>query len=305
MGYATTSLASSSKKKDNIIIINNKSSASASSKSQSVVAPNIIPSSATRLRSAREQQEIETEDAIIKQLEIQRIQDEQHRANRLFYRKKPTNSLNQSKNSDLLTQKRPDFYFDNPSFFSIGVGTVQYPQVSNINSTEIPAGFLSVGAYDSQGFISFDLSLYYSKHYIKDPIKNLNDIREAVHQPALSMSIKLAPLSGKVRPYIGVAGALVWRRWFYVDSSTGYSEDDEQRLRDISDKLWNQSFDAGILVGTDILLTQNLGINVDIRYYFNFYTENRKTILGQYFYDIQVLDERDSLTVAANFKYFF
>ena len=287
---------------ESTVIINNK--ASAASQSQAVTAPALVPSDALKLRDVREKQEVKTEDSLLRELEKQRLLDEQKRVDKFL----GNTSQQAPVASPTVQQPAPDtWFFGNKSFISFGAGFVNYPGVTNINSMESPAFFGSFGGYGYKGHLIFDLALYYSKHYLKTPNKNYENIREVVYQPALSMSVKFSPLAGRMKPYVGVSGSLVYREWGFVNKSGKSLESDsnfEELLKDVADKKWNSSFDAGLAVGADIALGEYLGLNLDLRYHWNLWTENRKTVT-QVLTDEDILDERDSLILSANLRYYF
>ena len=168
-----------------------------------------------------------------------------------------------------------------------------------------PAYFGSFGGYGYGGHIIFDLSLYYSQHYIRTLNSNFQDRREALRQPAVAMAVKFSPLDGRMKPYVGLSGSLVYRQWFFVQRSGApiENEEDFDAFRDIADKQGNLSFDAGVVVGADVALGEHLGLNVDLRYHWNLYTENSKGYGN--LSDAQVLDKRDSIILSGNFRYYF
>ena len=292
-----------SKPEKNTVIINNE--AKSSSANQVISAPALVPSNATKLRSYRERQEIKTEDTILQELEKQRLLDEQKRVDNLLGKNKPA-PVSTHKPAKLSLD---NWFFGQKSFVSFGLGYVNYPEVHNINSTEYPAFFGSFGAYGYTGHLIFEISAYYSGHYINTPIVNYNNYREMVEQPAIAMAVKLSPLKGKFKPYVGLSGSLVARRWDVV-TKDGTDLGDlidpllENLRKDIAQKEWYLSFDAGLAAGADIALGEHLGLNLDLRYYINLHTENRKTIYQVLTYT-EVLDERESLIVSANLRYYF
>ena len=291
----------------NVVVIKNETSLT--TQTQAITAPALAPSPAKQLRDAREKQEIETEDKILKELEKQRLLDEQKRADELFGSQKNTPSITPANNSQAPVQNQK-WLFGNRSFFSLGPGVVSFPGVRNINSTEIPGVFFSFGGYGYKGNLIFDFSVYYSRHYLTKRFEHNNtvydNIREALHQPAVAMSIKVSPLRGQVKPYVGLSGSLVYRKWFLAEKSSGkaikYHEETYKALKDVGEKTWNQSFDAGLALGADMALGKTLGLNVDIRYHVNLYTENR---LVNKFTNIEILDKRDSLITSASLRYYF
>lgn len=286
-----------SQKKENTVIINNE----ASSSTQAITAPALISSPAKNLRNHREKQEIETEDRIIKELEKQRLLDEQKRLDKFF-----GNNKAQKAPPSTVSSSEKTWYFGNKAFISGGAGFVTYPGVKNLNSMESPAWFFSFGAY-GYGHIIFDLSMYYSKHYLKTPNKNYSDIREMVKQPAMAMSIKYSPLAGNMKPYVGASASLVYRKWGFIHKSGAAIKENSDIwnvLKDVADKKWNQSFDAGLALGADIALGNKVGLNLDVRYYVNVYTENQQSLEGV-LTDAQILDKRDSIILSGNLRYYF
>lgn len=288
----------------NTVIIKNE--ASSATQQQAVTAPVLVPSPAKKLRDVREQQEIKTEDIILKELEKQRLLDEQKRVDKLLGRS--AEKEDPSSNDKVISSPQPakGWVFGNKSFISFGPGVVSYPGTKNVNSTETPAGFFSFGGYGYNGNVIFDLSVYYSKHYLRTTNKHYVDAREVVDQPAFSMSVKYSPLSGQVKPYMGLSGSVVWRKWGFVHKSGAAIQNDalSAELKDVADKVWNQSFDAGLALGMDIALGSHLGLSLDIRYHWNLYTENRPTA-NQILTEVDVLDERDSLIMSGNLRYYF
>ena len=79
---------------------------------------------------------------------------------------------------------------------------------------------------------------------------------------------------------------------------------DLEELKDIANKTWNQSFDAGLTIGADLALGERLGLNLDLRYHWNLYTENRNLVVENS-QNIEILDERDSVIVSGNLRYYF
>ena len=291
-----------SQKNKSTVIINNK--ASSSSTTQNISAPALVPSEAKKLRDVREKQEISTESAILKELEKQRLLDEQKRADKILGKTsshKEVGSTPVSKKSNFYQGGKMNM-FGNKPFISVGAGVVAYPGVDNINSTDFPAFFASFGAYGYERLI-FDLAFYYSKQYLTTFNKNYTDLREVVHQPALSMSLKFSPSRGPFKPYFGVSGSLVARKWGFVHRSGEVIDKHHDVYKDVGVKTWYGSFDAGLAMGGDLALGAKLGLNVDLRYYWNVYTENRKT-LSQYLTSEDILDEQNSLILSVKLIYY-
>lgn len=299
MGMIYTPFAFSAKNKNTVIIKNNASSAV----QQQISAPALVPSEAQKLRDARQRQEIQTEDAIIKELEKQRILDEQKRINRLFKRGQPVATPQAAPQASSQASAYDSWLFGQKSFISLGAGFVSYPNVLNINSTEHPALSFSFGGYGYEGNLIFDVSVFFSRHYLKTP-GNPYDVREFIRQWAPSMSVKYSPLQGKMKPYLGLSGSVIWRWISYVDREGIPVEFYNQWGTDVGDKKLNQSADVGLALGADVALGTKLGLNVDLRYHVNFYTENLET-LEDYLADIDIIDRRNSVIFTANLRYYF
>lgn len=294
--YTAFSFSQEVQNKD-VVIINNE--AAVNTQTQPVTAPALVPSAAKKLRDAREKQEVKTEDTIIKELEKQRLLDEQKRIGNLFGN---TQAPVQPPRSQLPSSQWLPFV--NKSFVSVGAGLVNYPGAENINSTNFLALFGSFGGYGYEGHLLFDLTLYYSQHYLRTYNVNYQDIREKLHQPAAAMAVKYSPLTGKMKPYVGLSGSFIGRRWFFVHRSGESLEN--HPIKDIGEKTWHLSFDGGLAVGADLALGKRLGLNVDVRYHWNLYNEKRRgDVVPQYLTDAAVLDERDSVIFSGNVRYYF
>ena len=298
MFFYTAFVFSQEVQSKDVVIINNEASVKA--QTQPVTAPALLPSAAKKLREAREKQEIKTEDTIIKELEKQRLLDEQKRIGSLFSNTAQEAPPVQPPSSQWMP-------FVNKSFISAGAGFVTYPGADNINSTNFPSLFLSFGAYGYEGHLLFDLTLYYSRHYLRDDNAIYTDLREKLHQPAAAMAIKYSPLTGKMKPYVGLSGSVIGRRWFFVHKS-GESLENHPVNKDVGVKTWHLSCDGGLAVGADLVLGKRLGVNVDVRYHWNFYTENRDDAIPQHpqhLTDVSILDKRDSVIFSGNVRYYF
>ncbi len=316
MPFSVSQEAESTVQTQNKIIINNTTAEK--NQAQQVTAPALVPSSAKKLREAREKQEVTTEDTIIKELEKQRLIDEQKRVSELFggQSQKVENSFQQPVQPP--AQVSRSWFFRNKSFVSIGAGGVLYPHIKNVNSLEMPAGFISFGGYGYAGHLIFDVMASYSQHYVcrflndttivhfnpDVACSDINDsFREKIDQPAVSMAIKYSPMEGRVKPYVGIVGALVFRKVTLVNRRGEAFETHryyDQWTKDVGKKSWNMAYDAGGTLGADIALGDRLGLNVDFRYYTNLDAEDRSEGIS-----VKTLAERDSMTLSLNLRYYF
>lgn len=270
-------------------------------KVQNIVAPALIPAKARSLRSAREDAELETESVIMQRLEKERLRDEQKRLQKMFNKEEGTTSkkYESSASQEANPVAKPYIYNNwlNKAYISFGVGTVNYLGVENISSTESPAYFFSFGGYGSGKFI-FDTIFSYSTHYL-NPL-NDTSLRLKLSQPGVALAFKFSPLKDRIKPYFGVSSSFVARRWSHVTPEGEYFGDAQSE--DVAVKKWRNSLDVGIALGADIGLANKLGLNLDIRYYVNAYTETRKTD-GKTTTDL--LDERPSVALSVNLRYYF
>ena len=293
-------------KTSDVVIVNTNQTVNANktvneNKAQSVTATALVPSKAKKLRNAREDAEVKTESLILEQVEKERLKNEQNILGKVL---SPSEGVQEAVSEVPAVPHQPLWSWGKDrAYISLGAGAVQFPGVSNINSLALPALFVSVGGMAKKYFL-IDFSLYYSKHYL-DPEQHSN-IRELIHQPSAGMSIRVSPFQGKVRPYGGVSGAYIGRRVDPVDKNTGEALETHHGvhvLKDVARKNWMQSFDGGISTGVDVILGPHLGLNVDFRYHWNFYTES--TALFYYYTDQKLLDSADSVLFSVNLRYYF
>ena len=282
----------------NTVIINNEAAATA--EQEVISAPALIPSDAKKLRDARERQEIKTEGAIIKELERQRLLDEQKRLDELLGEgPQPVPAF--SPTEPVVKQ----WFLENKAFLSVGPGFVTYPGANNVNSMHTPAIFVGFGGYNDEGNVIFDLSLYYSEHYLEECVNNcLQRKRSIMHQPGLSMSVKYSPLAGKAKPYIGASGSVIFRK---ISDYKPEGDIDKYISYELTraHKQWYQSYDAGAGGGVDVVLGKKLGLNVDARYHVNLYTGHPPAVTAFGKHYKRELEKRDSLILSANLRYYF
>ena len=241
---------------DVVIINSNKN------QSQSVTAPALTPSKASELRKAREDAEVSTETHILEKLEAERLKDEQERVDKLMGGSQTPVIVEEKKS--LPAPEKSQWQFGEKTFVSLGGGYVNYLDPGNINSTDWPAVFLSLGGY-TQNYFIFDFTGYLSTHFITD---NGSDWR--AQQLSGSLSLKFSPLTGKLKPYVGVVGAYTTRRYQPLTFAGEVIENPSKR-RGI--KEWQQAFDVGPALGVDVALGPRLGFNISGWWLFNAYTE--------------------------------
>ena len=309
--------ASGEKSSDVVIVNTNTNKAAAKAPSQTVIAPALNPSKAKKLRDARESAEVQTESLILEKVEKERLKSEQSLLNKIFSssQQKPSTS-----GSAATPQPAPaPSPYAPPGmekvYISVGLGTVRLLGASNVGSDSTPfclsACFLSVGGA-AKSFL-FDLSFIYSRHYVKPTEDDMHlysdpDWRIRVDQPMAAASIRLSPFSTRIRPYAGLSIAAIGRRMNTVNKDGDAIDWEwEEETRDVAEREWTTSFDGGINGGVDVDLGPSLGLNVDLRYHINLYTEDSidKHARDMYNRKRKLLSEMESFIFSVNLKFYF
>ena len=283
-------ILSFAEKKD-VVIINTNTAAS----SQVVKNSALKPSSAKKIRGAREDAEITTESLVLEKLEKERLKSEQNLLNKIFggtSGRPATQAVSSPQASASETRYLP---FGERAYISLGFGFYNYPGVENINDDD-PVPVLSFGGYARDNFI-FDFSFIYSNPYV-DPLRQ--GFRYGVRQLIGSVAMKFSPFKGKIKPYGGLSGSFIGRNW---NKTTPEGELYLEESRDVASKKWYQSFDGGLVGGVDVAVTRRVGVNLDMRWHWNAYTETRDG--AEAFSDTELLDRRDSFILTANFRFYF
>ena len=287
----------------NTVIINNEVQESSKNEVQ-ITAPALVPSSAGKLRTLREKQEVQTEDALLKELEKKRLLDEQKRLDSLMGQgsgpEAPAESSVTAQPAPVASS--PMFPY---SYGSLGVGYFLYPNVENVNTQSIPAGFLSFGAYQKPFLI--DASIFYSTTILTPKEQAHKDKRRRIYEPGLSATIKYSLFNrSATKPYLGISGAFIGRKqqWINKDGTVPKASKEVEKLnKDVGLKEWKFSCYIGGAGGLDIALGKQLGLNIDLKYYVNLCTENRRAITDPL--NAVILDKRDLIMMSINAKYLF
>ena len=286
----------------NTVIINNEVQ-DTSNNELKITAPALVPSPAGKLRTLRENQEVQTEDSLLKELEKQRLLDEQKRLDSLMGQ--GPSLLESSSVQPASVPITPAGLSLPYSYMSFGIGAFFYYNVENVNTLSHPAGFLSFGTYQKPFIIDF--SGFYSTAILTPQNTDTQNNRQRIYEPGVSATVKYSLFNkSATKPYAGVSGALVGRRfqWIQKDGTVPESSAEAEEVnKDVGEKRWDLSAYIGGSVGLDIALAKKLGINIDLKYYVNLTTENR--LGGADTQDSVLLDKRDLMTLSANFKYLF
>ena len=305
------------KSSDVVIVNTNTNKAAAKAPSQTVIAPALNPSKAKKLRDARESAEVQTESLILEQVEKERLKSEQSLLNKIFSssQQKPSTS-----GSAATPQPAPSPYAPpgmDRVYISPGVGMVRLLGATNVGCSDstpfcLSSYFLSIGG-SAKKYILFDLGFIYSRHYVRPTEDDIHlypdtDSRIRVDQPMVTASIRFSPFSTKIRPYGGLSIAAIGRRMNTVNKDGDAIDWEwEEETRDVAEKEWTTSFDGGINGGIDVDLGSSVGLNVDLRYHWNLYTEDSidKHAWDMYNRKKKLLSEAESFIFSVNLKFYF
>ena len=266
------------KPSDVVIVNTNTNKATVQAPSQTVVAPALNPSKAKKMRNAREDAEVKTESLLLEKVEQERLKSEQNLLNRIF------GASQQPSNAGVVTPQAqaPSSHtlpWTDRVYISAGMGIIKFYGKTNVDSLGtspcFSACFLSIGG-SAKKHLLFDFSISYSRHYLRPIHTELNydnGFRTQIDYPMASIAIRLAPWTGKVRPYAGLSVAYIHSR----ESTVNIRDSDWPPLESVDlyqkDK-WIASFNGGLSGGLDITLGPNLGLNIDLRYHWNLDTED-------------------------------
>ena len=127
-------------------------------------------------------------------------------------------------------------------------------------------------------------------------------IRRLVDQPAAAMAVRVAPWTGKVRPYAGLSAAYVSRRISTINKA---GEPIIWETVDVGEQPWITSIDGGVSGGLDVALAQHIGLNIDFRYHWNLNTMGEKKYLDSHHIPIKPLSKANYLIFSVNLRYYF
>lgn len=273
-----------------------------------VEAAPLVPSRAEQLRNARQQAEIQTEQKIVEKLEDSRLKDEERRAKKLFgdklteeeveakaaatetvEKEEPKtilviekaqepkevrksdeelkNEIAQSVKEDLSKINEEEKAKNNNAgrmSFSGLVGSVGYDAI-NIG-TNFAAGAAFGWVMDSG--IELEAGLEYSNHTIDETPFNTQEM----DQYNWSLAAKYSFLQTRVSPVLGAIASLTQRTYSTPPFAT-------------NDNFDSLALDAGLLIGVNIGLTDNVALGVDYRRFMNLTTryendQNNRPLYG-------------------------
>ena len=298
------------KSADVVIVNTNTNKSEAQAPSQTVIAPVVNPSKAKKLRNARESAEIQTESVILEKVEEERLKSEQSLLNKIFGSSQPAPTVSVAVPQSPTPQTSSGV---ERAYISLGLGTIKVWKVNNVASLAtnpcFSACFLSIGG-SAQKYFSFDFSVSYSRHYLTPKGEHmdrrlLKGSRYRFDQPMAAIALRLSPWPGKIRPYVGLSAAYIYRRKNIVDQEGEKLLDPD--YIDVGKKQWYQSFDGGVSGGMNLDLSPNLGLNIDMRFHWNIDTEESTGYFVEKHWEKNSIlySKAPTLIFSANLRFYF
>ncbi|OQW54920.1 MAG: hypothetical protein A4S09_17185 [Proteobacteria bacterium SG_bin7] len=252
------------------------------SPASNIEATPLAPSRADHLRKARQEVEMQTEQAIVEQLEATRLENEKKRSETLLKKisgaddpapqsvqvvpgpapvvespaAAPANpEVNQLK-QDVAALKEAQSKPRDENYFSFGVGMPNYQNVWNMKS-DASIGF--GWGFKSPSNVVFEGSLYYSLLRIERPMTAPFGFPEIdnVDQYNGVAAVKYSFFTGKIRPLVGALASYTYREY-----SCGQFFQCFGRSR-------SHALDTGLLVGGEVQVSDTFSVGVEYQWYRN------------------------------------
>lgn len=265
------------------------------SPTSTIEAAPLAPSRADQLRKARQDVEMQTEQAIVEQLEATRLENEKKRSDSLLKKISGADEpapqsvqvvpaaapieaapaqnaeINQLK-QDLSALKEQQNKPKDEHYFSFGVGMPNYQNVYNMKADA------SVGlgwGVKSPNNVIFEGSIYYSLLRIERPTTapiGLFPEIDNVDQYNGTAAVKYAFFGGKIRPLIGALASYTYREYscgqFYICNGRSRSH----------------ALDVGGLVGGEVQVSDTFSIGVEYQLLRNMSYRTEAAIQPSMFY---------------------
>jgi hypothetical protein len=277
------------------------------SPTSTIEAAPLAPSRADQLRKARQDVEVQTEQAIVEQLEATRLEQEKKRSESLIKKigqadevapqsvqvvpvqqnvqvAPPAENpeLNQLK-SDVAALKTEKEKPKDEHYFSFGVGMPNYQNIYNLKSD---ASFGLGWGFKSPNNVVFEADIYYSLLRIERPTTaaiGLYPEIDNVDQYNGTAAVKYAFFSGKIRPLIGAIASYTYREY-----SCGQFYQCFGRSR-------SHALDAGGLVGGEVQVSDTFSIGVEYQWFRNLSYRTEAAIQPSFnaFYPTGRIEDKD------------
>ncbi|MCB0413278.1 MAG: outer membrane beta-barrel protein [Bdellovibrionales bacterium] len=274
-----------------------------------VEASPLTESNADRIRKARQEAELRTEQKIVEKLESSRLEDEKRRADALFGDRLNTLNSNEPQPQaqpivpvaqpapEVVVIPEPDTKKDDNDelkdelvnavraevsslkeeeavepekyFMSGYIGGAEYPDAVNITASS-SLGF-GIGVNIPEDQITIEGTFGYSTYYI-DQISYFNEMK----QYNFDFAVKFNVLPGRVKPFIGGVAGYVYRKYTNFNSNGYYYGSSYRRSGyrpygnyNDSSNSRTDSFDVGVTTGVDVEVTKNLTVGAGFKYMTN------------------------------------
>ncbi len=279
-----------------VVIMNNQNQNSEQSSAQAsrltnqpvtvVEASPVVVSRADAIRKARQNSEVQTEQMIVEKLEISRMEDEKIRSERISSSGAFASASASAASSggvaaasatavavgstqtaevveviavkDVKKDKKPTSVF----VIGAGAGLTSY-QVNNIQSNQ--AYGISLGTESSDG-LGMALEFGYSNHYIAQYWPLFREMDQYNFAGVVKYSFMR---ESRIRPYAGALASYTYRRYF--NRMVGTNQQPVYPGMPNNQEVTTQSFDLGLDVGLDFMVSETFSVGADFRYSMNVY----------------------------------
>lgn len=287
----------------------------------------VTDSRAEKLRKARQDSEIQTEQKIVEKLESSRLDDEKKRADALFGdRFNQMNSQNQQQveapqqfqqpqpvlKPVQVVPVAPAFVDPEPTPEELRVSRKhkELNDTSDEDSHTYFIGLLGVSEFNKasnvQGVMAtgFGLGVEYKEHllaevdFIYTQFQRNYPIVTNIDQYTFMGQIKYQILRGLIRPIVG--GALSYSYRTFDDINPYYYNNNYNN----NYKTTSNTLDSGLTAGIDVAPTENFSIGIDYRYMWNL-THKSNGFYPVFFSDQTAIDSLNYYVISLNGRFTF
>ncbi len=300
----------------------------------------LTESNAERIRKARQDAELQTEQKIVEKLETSRMEDEKRRANILFGDKFNTLNGEQAQPQQpvveqpqavvaptpvVIQQVQPEentrevvreeikaaldsekTIQDKPAsskYFGAALGMGDVPEAKNVKGN-YALGFM-LGSRNENGLVvegGFTYSTYEIERQYVDAFGVTFPRYIDATQYAGSLAAKFELSQSTIRPFIGGLAQFSYREYTFSDNQLySYAQDQDSRAT-------STALDLGLTAGVDLAVTDHMALGFDFKYLFNL--TNQSESKRSLYYDNQSiygtkLEKLNYYVVGLTAKYLF
>lgn len=185
-------------------------------------------------------------------------------------------------------------FADKTAYIGGLIGGAGYPELYNVDG-DVSAGVVAGARVAPQVYV--EGSFLYSRYYLSQNYWNsLYGYWERINQYNIQLAVKYALMESRFTPTIG--GALSYtRRTYSLPDPFGQFDDNGS----------STSFDFGLVVGLDFMLSKNVAIGADFRYMINLTASEESEFLSRQYRasGVQSIEESDYFILGGNIKLLF